>query len=133
MAGSDGGISGLLDMSYELRTILRSGRHFRSAIKLYMGFGMRQQTVELGLKVDAPLAQELAQGSVELEEWKRLWLMIAKNAASEGVNSADADVVAKVVSVCSRIMVPTFCRLKMCFPSCTLCRYLISAEYLSHI
>lgn len=95
----DAGISGPLDMSYALRTILRSGRHFRSAIKLYMGFGMRQHAVELGLKVDPSLARELAQESVELEERKRLWLMIAKNAASEGVNRADADVVSKVVSV----------------------------------
>jgi hypothetical protein len=102
MAGLDFGdaaISGPLDMSYALRTILRSGRHFRSAIKLYMGFGMRQQAVELGLKVDPSLARELAQESVELEERKRLWLMIAKNAASEGVSRADADVVSKVVSV----------------------------------
>ena len=64
-----------------------------------MGFGMRQQAVELGLKVDPSLARELAQESVELEERKRLWLMIAKNAAAEGVNRADADVVSKVVSV----------------------------------
>jgi len=98
--GFDGGnAGGPLDMSYALRTILRSGRHFRSAIKLYMGFGMRQQAVELGLKVDPALARELAQESVELEERRRLWLMIAKNAASEGVSRADADVVSKVVSV----------------------------------
>lgn len=41
----------LLDKGYALRTILRTGRHFRSAVKLYMGFGMRQQAVELALKV----------------------------------------------------------------------------------
>lgn len=99
LASAEETISGPLDMSYALRTILRSGRHFRSAIKLYMGFGMRQQAVELGLKVDPVLARELAQESVELEERRRLWLMIAKNAASEGVNRADADVVSKVVSV----------------------------------
>jgi hypothetical protein len=98
-AFDDASISGPLDMSYALRTILRSGRHFRSAIKLYMGFGMRQQAVELGLKVDPVLARDLAQESVELEERRRLWLMIAKNAASEGVSRADADVVSKVVSV----------------------------------
>jgi hypothetical protein len=39
-----------LDKGYALRTILRTGRHFRSAVKLYMGFGMRQQAVELALK-----------------------------------------------------------------------------------
>jgi hypothetical protein len=92
-------LSGPLDMSYALRTILATGRHFRSAIKLYMGFGMRQQAVELALKVDPSLARELAQDSVEQEERKRLWLMIAKNAASEGLNSAEVDVVSKVVSV----------------------------------
>jgi hypothetical protein len=92
-------VSGPLDMSYALRNILSTGRHFRSAIKLYMGFGMRQQAVELALKVDPSLARELAQDSVELEERRRLWLMIAKNAASEGVLGGDADVVSKVVSV----------------------------------
>ena len=73
--------SGPLDMSYALRTILATGRHFRSAIKLYMGFGMRHQAVELALKVDPSLARELAQDSVELDERKQLWLMIAKYAA----------------------------------------------------
>lgn len=100
LAFSDEGLSGPLDMSYALRTILGTGRHFRSAIKLYMGFGMRQQAVELALKVDPSLARELAQDSVELEERKRLWLMIAKNAAIEGVDSGgEVDVVSKVVSV----------------------------------
>lgn len=65
----------------------------------HRGFGMRQQAVELALKVDPTLARELAQDSVELEERKRLWLMIAKNAASEGVHGGDVDVVSKVVSV----------------------------------
>lgn len=60
---------------------------------------MRQQAIELALKVDPSLARELAQDSVELEERKRLWLMIAKNAASEGVIGGDVDVVSKVVSV----------------------------------
>mmetsp|Transcript_24599 Transcript_24599/g.60341 ORF Transcript_24599/g.60341 Transcript_24599/m.60341 type:complete len:1218 (-) Transcript_24599:3767-7420(-) len=99
LAFGDESLAGPLDMSYALRTILATGRHFRSAIKLYMGFGMRQQAVELALKVDPSLARELAQDSVELEERKRLWLMIAKNAASEGMNSAEVDVVSKVVSV----------------------------------
>ena len=96
---ADDGVSGPLDMSYALRTILGTGRHFRSAIKLYMGFGMRQQAVELALKVDPTLARELAQDSVEIEERKRLWLMIAKNAASEVLNIGEVDVVSKVVSV----------------------------------
>jgi hypothetical protein len=100
LAFSDEGLSAPLDMSYALRTILGTGRHFRSAIKLYMGFGMRQQAVELALKVDPSLARELAQDSVELEERKRLWLMIARNAAIEGVDSGgEVDVVSKVVSV----------------------------------
>jgi hypothetical protein len=60
---------------------------------------MRQQAVELALKVDPSLARELAQDSVELEERKRLWLMIAKNAAFEGIQGGDVDVVSKVVSV----------------------------------
>ena len=60
---------------------------------------MRQQAVELALRVDPSLARELAQDSVELEERRRLWLMIAKNAASEGVSGGDVDVVSKVVSV----------------------------------
>ena len=87
-----------LDMSYALRAVLGSGRHFRSAIKLYMGFGMRQQAVELALKVDPSLARELAQDSTEIEERKRLWLMIAKHAASSGSHGGK-DVVSKVVSV----------------------------------
>jgi hypothetical protein len=91
--------SSSVDMSYALRTILATGRHFRSAIKLYMGFGMRQQAVELALKVDPSLARELAQDSIELEERKRLWLMIAKQSASEGLSAVDSNVVAKVVSV----------------------------------
>jgi hypothetical protein len=90
--------TGPLDMSYALRTVLGTGRHFRSAIKLYMGFGMRQQAVELALKVDPSLARELAQDSVELEERKRLWLMIAKNAASDG-GIRGRDVVSRVVAV----------------------------------
>ena len=92
-------LSSPLDMSYALRTILGTGRHFRSAIKLYMGFGMRQQAVELALKVDPALARELARESVDTDERKRLWLMIARNAAAGGDNRGGRDVVAKVVSV----------------------------------
>jgi len=88
-----------LDMSYALRVILRTGRHFRSAVKLYMGFGMRQQAVELALKVDPALARELAKESVGSDEKKRLWLMIARNAASDGDNRGGKDIVANVVSV----------------------------------
>lgn len=87
-----------IDISYALRAVLGTGRHFRSAIKLYMGFGLRPQAVELALKVDPSLARQLAQGSVELEERKRLWLMIAKAAASDGTRG-DKDVVTRVVSV----------------------------------
>jgi len=89
-----------LDKSYALRTILRTGRHFRSAVKLYMGFGMRQQAVELALKVDPALARELAKQSDDKDETKRLWLMIARNAAANGASSRDGkDVVARVVMV----------------------------------
>ena len=96
--GADDPSSTPLDMSYALRAVLGSGRHFRSAIKLYMGFGMRPQAVELALKVDPSLARQLAQGSIELEERKRLWLMIAKTAATDGT-STGKDVVTRVVSV----------------------------------
>lgn len=96
--GGDDTGSGPLDMPYALRAVLETGRHFRSAVKLYMGFGMRQQAVELALKVDPALARELAQDSVELEERKRLWLMIAKNAASDG-SIRGRDVVSRVVAV----------------------------------
>lgn len=90
-----------LDKSFALRTILRTGRHFRSAVKLYMGFGMRQQAVELALKVDPTLARELARQSEDKDETKRLWLMIARNAAADnGMTSRDGkDVVARVVMV----------------------------------
>jgi vacuolar protein sorting-associated protein 18 len=98
-AGANEDLSSPLDMSYALRTVLCTGRHFRSAIKLYMGFGMRQQAVELALKVDPSLARELAQDSVELEERRRLWLMIAKNAASDSSTRGGKDVVSRVVSV----------------------------------
>ena len=64
-----------------------------------MGFGMRQQAVELALKVDPSLARELAQESTELEERKRLWLMIARHAASTSTRGGGKDVVSKVVSV----------------------------------
>ncbi|KAL7554204.1 hypothetical protein ACHAWF_018898 [Thalassiosira exigua] len=91
-----------LDKSYALRTVLRSGRHFRSAVKLYMGFGMRQQAVELALKVDPALARELARQGDGGDETKRLWLMIARNAAAGGGASSSRDgkdVVARVVAV----------------------------------
>jgi hypothetical protein len=64
-----------------------------------MGFRMRQQAVELALKVDPALARELARESVDADERKRLWLMIARNAAAGGDNRGGRDVVAKVVSV----------------------------------
>lgn len=96
---ADDAFSSPLDMSFALRTILATGRHYRSAIKLYMGFGMRQQAVELALKVDPGLARELARDSVGADERKRLWLMIARSAASEGDTRGGRDVVAKVVSV----------------------------------
>ncbi len=88
-----------LDKSFALRTILRMGRHYRSAVKLYMGFGMRQQAVELALKVDPALARELARQSEDKDERKRLWLMIARSAAANGTLGDGKDVVARVVSV----------------------------------
>jgi len=93
-------MSSPLDKSHALRTILRTGRHFRSAVKLYMGFvGMRQQAVELALKVDPSLARELARKSEDKDEKKRLWLMIARNAAAHGTSREGKDIVARVVAV----------------------------------
>lgn len=92
-------MSSPLDKSHALRTILRTGRHFRSAVKLYMGFGMRQQAVELALKVDPSLARELARKSDDKDEKKRLWLMIARNAAAQGTSRDGKDIVARVVAV----------------------------------
>jgi len=95
-----------LDMSHALRIVLKTGRHFRSAVQLYMGFGLRQQAVELALKVDPVLAREIARESVNKDEKKRLWLMIARDAALVSnqqehahIASGGKDVVAKVVSV----------------------------------
>lgn len=88
-----------IDMSYTLRAILRTGRHYRSAVKLYMGFGMRQQAVELAIKVDPILARELARECVGAEERKRIWLMIARQAAENVGNQGGREVVAKVLSV----------------------------------
>ena len=93
---ADDGPASPLDLSYALRTILATDRHFRSAIKLYMGFGMRLQAVQLALKVDPSLARELARESTDTEERKRLWLMIARYAASTG---GGKDVVSNVVDV----------------------------------
>lgn len=88
-----------LDKGYALRTIMRTGRHFRSAVKLYMGFGMRQQAVELALKVDPSLARELARQSDDRDETKRLWLLIAWNAAANLSSENGKDIVAQVVMV----------------------------------
>ena len=91
------GESSPLDLQCALRAVLKTGRHYRSAVKLYMGLNMRQHAVELALKVDPALARELARDSTEVEERKRLWLMIAKNAAAD--DHGGRDVVAKVLSV----------------------------------
>lgn len=87
-----------LDLPRALRIVLQSGRHFRSVIKLYIGLGMRQRAVELAIKVDPVLAKELTRDSVEREEKKRLWLMIAKNAAEEDSGS-DENIVSRVLNV----------------------------------
>jgi hypothetical protein len=88
-----------LDMSFALRTILRTGRHYRSAVKLYMASGMRQQAVELAIKVDPMLARELARECVVADERKRIWLMIARQAAESADNQGGKEVVEKVLSV----------------------------------
>lgn len=60
---------------------------------------MRQQAVELALKVDPSLARELARQSNDKDEQKRLWLMIARNSADNSSSRHGKDVVARVVSV----------------------------------
>lgn len=92
-----------VDTAHALRVVLRTGRHFRSAVRLYMAFGLRRQAVELALKVDPASARELARESTEPEERRRLWLMIAKACASGDETGSSAahhrDVVDKVVDV----------------------------------
>ena len=89
-----------LDLPYTLRLLLQSGRHFRSVIKLYMGLGMRQRAVELAIKVDPDTAKELAKDSMDHDEKKRLWLMIARNAANDAsVDGTEKSVVSKVLNV----------------------------------
>jgi hypothetical protein len=63
-----------------------------------MGLGLRQRAVELAIKVDPMLAKELAMESIERDEKKRLWLMIAKGAAEDDLSEGE-DVVSKVLSV----------------------------------
>jgi len=84
-----------LDLSFSLRCVLKSQRHHRSAVKLYMAMGMRRAAVELALKVDPALARELAKNTVGVEK-KELWLLIAQNAAAA---EEGGDSVAKVISV----------------------------------
>jgi hypothetical protein len=83
-----------IDRSFALRCILKSRRHHRSAVKLYMGMGMQKEAVSLALKVDPVLARELAKGAHGTEK-KRLWLMIAKSAAT-GTGDAVARVIAEL-------------------------------------
>ena len=54
--------------------------------------------IELVLVVDPALTRELAPDIFELEERKRLWLMIAENASSSG-SIGGRDVVSRVVAV----------------------------------
>jgi hypothetical protein len=67
-----------------------------------MGLGMRQRAVELAIKVDPRTAKELTKDSIDQDEKKRLWLMIARNAAEDesGDNSTSPQsVVSKVLNV----------------------------------
>jgi hypothetical protein len=88
-----------LDLSYALRVLLKTGRHYRSVVRIYMGYGMRQRAVELAIKVDPALAKELAGECISGEEKKRLWLMIARNAAEEEEGSTEQEIVSKVLAV----------------------------------
>ena len=60
---------------------------------------MRHQAVELALKVDPSLARELARQSNDKDEKKRLWLMIARNAADNSSSKNGKAVVERVVDV----------------------------------
>ena len=75
-----------LDTSFALRTCVKTRRHFRSVIQLNMAMGLRQQALELALGVAPSLAREIASGCEEEGgmEQKKLWLLIAKNAALGG-------------------------------------------------
>ena len=84
-----------LDLSFSLRCILKTQRHHRSAVKVYMALGMRRAAVELALKVDPSLARELARNTVGQEK-KKLWCMIAEGVASD---SSPDMVVDKVIGV----------------------------------
>ena len=86
-----------VDKSFALRCTLKSLRHHRSAVKLYMAMGMQKEAVELALKVDPKLARELAKGGKGSER-KRLWLMIAKSAAVRGNGSGSGSAVTRVIA-----------------------------------
>ncbi|GMI34293.1 hypothetical protein TeGR_g7486, partial [Tetraparma gracilis] len=90
--------SSCIDHAFALRTTLKSQRHHRSTVKLYMAMSMQKEAVELALKVDPVLARELAKGAVGATEKKRLWLMIAKSAATtpNGTSSAVSAVIAEL-------------------------------------
>ena len=64
-----------------------------------MGFGMRFRAVELAIKVDPSVAKELASESIDRDEKKRIWSMIARNAAMEGESLGGKEVVSKVLAV----------------------------------
>ncbi|GMH87964.1 hypothetical protein TL16_g11020 [Triparma laevis f. inornata] len=99
-----------LNLKFTLNVILKTQRHHRSAVKVYMAMGKREAAVELALNVDPTLARELAENSIGPEQ-KKLWLMIAKDAAKEhtsnhtqtsnntNTNAVSKDAVAKVIAV----------------------------------
>ena len=51
-----------LDLDFALLVILRTNRHHRSAVKVYVAQGKRSEAVELALKVDPGLAREICGG-----------------------------------------------------------------------
>ncbi|GMH67706.1 hypothetical protein TrST_g4982 [Triparma strigata] len=94
-----GGDTPPLSLKFALHVILKTQRHHRSAVKVYMAMGKREAAVELALNVDPTLARELAENSIGPEQ-KKLWLMIAKDAAKGGgEDGVGKDAVAKVIGV----------------------------------
>ncbi|GMI44249.1 hypothetical protein TrCOL_g1423 [Triparma columacea] len=85
-----------LDLPFSLRCVLKTKRHHRSAVKLYVLMGMLRSAVSLALAVDPGLARSLAKNTAGPSQ-KDLWLLIASHAASD--NGDGGDPVDRVISV----------------------------------
>ncbi len=85
------------DPAFALGEILKSGRHKRSAVKVYMKMDLPEEAVKLALKVDEGLARELAGEAGS----KELWMMVAADAAERGEGVDDVLDVVKASGVLS--------------------------------